>query len=385
MKRFTFLGLFLSALLSVTIYISQAPYANAVAEDTVAILANVQQGDAEISRIGRMSFAPGGVLLVADIGSASIVAIETGDIGPVKKLKERVNDVDKKIAAALGTDKEGINIADMTVNPASGKIYVSVQRKADGLNAIILFDENGKLAPLNLKKARFVRVPLPVADQKTIRNISGVEFSKDRVLAAGQSNEEFSSKIYSLPLPLTHGKAGEVYSTETYHVAHGRWETRAPIQSFIPYQEEGEDYIVGSFACTPIAKFKISDIKQNEHIKGTSVVELGSGNRPMDMFTYEKNGKKWLITNTDRFHHERRPLGPSQYWGVRVDMAYLQADEINAEAARRVVTEKSGPNGIEVVDALFFAKHVAKLNNDEMVILRDNKGALDLEISKLPE
>ena len=385
MKRLTFLGSCLTALLAVTVYFSQTPSADALTKDTVAIMTNIQEGDTEISRIGRMSFAPNGVLLVADIGSASIVAIETGDTGPVKKLKERVNDVDKKIGAALGTDKEGIKIADMAVNPASGKIYVSVQRKADGLNAIILFDENGKLTPVDLKNARYVRVSLPVADQKTISNISGVEFSNGRVLAAGQSNEEFSSKIYSLPLPLTHGKSGEVYSTETYHVAHGRWETRAPIQSFIPYEEEGEDYIVGSFACTPIAKFKISDIQKDAPIKGTSVVELGSGNRPMDMFTYEKNGKKWLITNTDRFHHERRPLGPSQYWGVRVDMSYLQADKINDEAARRVVTEKSGPNGIEVVDALFFAKHVAKLNNDEMVILRDNKGALDLEISKLPE
>ena len=99
----------------------------------------------------------------------------------------------------------------MAVNPASGKIYVSVQRKADGLNAIITFDQNGKLAPLNLKEARYVRVPLPVEDQKKIANISGVEFSKDRVLAAGQSNEEFSSRIYSLPLPLTH--ASPVKST----------------------------------------------------------------------------------------------------------------------------------------------------------------------------
>ena len=385
MKRLTFFGSCLTALLAVTVYFLQAPSADALTKDSVAIMANVQEGDTDISRIGRMSFAPNGVLLVADIGSASIVAIDTGDAGPVKKLKERVNDVDKKIGAALGTDKEGIRIADMAVNPASGKIYVSVQRKADGLNAIIIFDEKGTLSPLDLKKARYVRVSLPVADQKTISNISGVEFSNGRVLAAGQSNEEFSSKIYSLPLPLTHGKSGEVYSTETYHVAHGRWETRAPIQSFIPYEEEGEAYIVGSFACTPIAKFKISDIKKDAPIKGTSVVELGSGNRPMDMFTYEKNGKKWLITNTDRFHHERRPLGPSQYWGVRVDMSYLQADKINEEAVRRVITEKSGPNGIEVVDALFFAKHVAKLNNDEMVILRDNKGALDLEISKLPE
>ncbi len=385
MRRFHLFGSCLAILLTTALYFSPVTTADAETKDSVAILANVQEGDTGIKRVGRMSFAPNGVLLVADIGTASVVAIDTGDTGPVKKLKARVNDVDKKIAAALGTNKEGINIADMAVNPASGKIYVSVQRKADGLNAIITFDQNGKLAPLNLKEARYVRVPLPVEDQKKIANISGVEFSKDRVLAAGQSNEEFSSRIYSLPLPLTHGKSGEVYSTETYHVAHGRWETRAPIQSFIPYQEEGEDYIVGSFACTPIAKFKISDIQKNAHIKGTSVVELGSGNRPVDMFTYEKNGKKWLITNTDRFHHSRRPLGPSQYWGVRVNMDYLSADKTNEEAARRVVTQEKGPNGIEVVKALFFAKHVAKLSNDEMVILRDNEGALDLEVSALPE
>ena len=66
-------------------------------------------------------------------------------------------------------------------------------------------------------------------------------------------------------------------------------------------------------------------------------------------------------------------------------MDYLTADKTNEEAARRVVTQEKGPNGIEVVKALFFAKHVAKLSNDEMVILRDNEGALDLEVSALPE
>ena len=40
--------------------------------------------------------------------------------------------------------------------------------------------------------------------------------------------------------------------------------------------------------------------------------------------------------------------------------------------------------GIEVVEQLFFAKHVDKLSDTEMVVLRDNKGHLDLEISPLP-
>ncbi|MBT7919212.1 MAG: hypothetical protein HN617_16890 [Planctomycetaceae bacterium] len=354
------------------------------AETSKPILADVQTGTVSIKRIGRMSFAPNGVLLIADIGSGAVVAIETGDTGPVKKLKSRVNDVDKKIATALGVSTADLSIADMAVNPESGMIYVSAIRKTDNTSAIITFDANGKLTILDLTAIRFVRVPLPVGEGSQIRNISGVEYTDGRVLAAGQSNEEFSSKIFSLPLPLTHGKSGDAFSTETYHVAHGKWETRAPIQSFIPYREGGEDYVVGSFACTPIAKFKVTDIAKDSKIKGTSVVELGSGNRPIDMFTYEKDGKQWLITNTDRFHHEKRPLGPSQYWGVRVDMSYLTASKVNADAARRDVSKQTGPAGIEVVEALFYVRHVAKLNNREMVVLRDNKGAMDLEVKELP-
>ncbi|MBT5884374.1 MAG: hypothetical protein HOH50_09130 [Planctomycetaceae bacterium] len=354
------------------------------AETSKPILADVQTGTVSIKRIGRMSFAPNGVLLIADIGSGAVVAIETGDTGPVKKLKSRVNDVDKKIATALGVSTADLSIADMAVNPESGMIYVSAIRKTDNTSAIITFDANGKLTILDLTAIRFVRVPLPVGEGSQIRNISGVEYTDGRVLAAGQSNEEFSSKIFSLPLPLTHGKSGDAFSTETYHVAHGKWETRAPIQSFIPYHEGGEDYVVGSFACTPIAKFKVTDIAKDSKIKGTSVVELGSGNRPIDMFTYEKDGKQWLITNTDRFHHEKRPLGPSQYWGVRVDMSYLTASKVNADAARRDVSKQTGPAGIEVVEALFYVRHVAKLNNREMVVLRDNKGAMDLEVKELP-
>jgi hypothetical protein len=354
------------------------------AETSKSILADVQTGSVTIKRIGRMSFAPNGVLLIADIGSGAVVAIETGDTGPVKKLKTRVNDVDKKIATALGVSTADLSIADMAVNPESGMIYVSAIRKTDNTSAIITFDADGKLTILDLTDTRFVRVPLPVGEGSQIRAISGVEYTDGRILAAGQSNEEFSSKIFSLPLPLTHGKSGDAFSTETYHVAHGRWETRAPIQSFIPYREGGEDYVVGSFACTPIAKFKVTDIAKDSKVKGTSVVELGSGNRPIDMFTYEKDGKQWLITNTDRFHHEKRPLGPSQYWGVRVDMSYLTASKVNADAARRDVSKQTGPAGIEVVEALFYVRHVAKLNNREMVVLRDNKGALDLEVKELP-
>ncbi|MCH2124469.1 MAG: hypothetical protein MK165_06745 [Pirellulaceae bacterium] len=386
MKHVT-LAILATGLLTLLISASPESTDSSQAADTQAgaqYLKNVQHGNPDLKRIGRLGFGPQGLLLVADPAAATVVAIQTDDHGPVQKLKQKISNVDALIAGAMGTEAEGVNIIDMAVNPESGLIYLSVQRKQDNQYAILTVNAEGKVAALDLEQVKFVKVNLPLSEGAAISNITGVEFSKDRVLAAGQSNEEFISKIYSLPLPLTHGANASVYSTETYHVAHGRWETRAPIQSFVPYEEDGKSYIVGSFSCTPIAKFPLDDIQSGSQVKGTSVVELGSGNRPVDMFTYKKDGKQWLITNTDRFHHERSPLGPSQYWGVRVDMSYLSAQETNEEATRRDVSAPKGPQGIEVVEQLFFAKHVDKLSETEMLVLRDNQGHLDLEISLLP-
>ena len=348
------------------------------------LLKNVQTQGLKFSRIGRMSFAKAGVLLVADRGNGSVVAIDTGDLGPARPLKKRVDSVDKLVGGALGTNAAGVQIVDMAVNPLSGLIYLSVIRKQDGISTLLTIDATGKVAAVNLAKARHVRITLPGDGKAKVSNVTGVKLAGSRVLAAGQSGREFASKIYSIPLPLEHGNSAAVYSTETYHVAHGRWESRAPIQSFIPVQEKGKTYIVGSFSCTPIAKFPVDGLESGAKVKGTSIVELGSGNRPIDMFIYKKGGKDWLVTNTDRFHHKRRPIGPSQYWGCRVDLKYLGATETNEKAARRVVKQKKGPEGVEVVDILFGVKHIDQFDNDKVVVLRDNKGQLDLEPAVRP-
>ena len=348
------------------------------------LLKNVQTKGLKFRQIGRMSFATDGVLLVADRGNGSVVAIDTGDTGSATPLKKRIDNIDTLIAGALGTKATGVQIVDMVVNRINGRIYLSVIRKQDGISALLTIDGSGKVAAVNLAKARHVRITLPGDGKAKVSNVTGVKLAGSRVLAAGQSGREFASKIYSIPLPLEHGNSAAVYSTETFHVAHGRWETRAPIQSFIPVKEKGKTYIVGSFNCTPIAKFPVDGLENGAKIKGTSVVELGSGNRPVDMFNYKKGGKDWLVTNTDRFHHKRRPIGPSQYWGCRVDMKYLGAKETNEKAARRTVKKKKGPEGMEVIDVLFGVKHIDQFANDKVVVLRDTKGKLSLEPAVLP-
>jgi len=348
-------------------------------------LKDAATGDPKLRSVGAMSFGPGGLLLVTEPRHAAIVAIETGDTGPVQKLKQKVSDVNALLAARLGAAEGGVTIVDMAVNPASGKIYLSVTRKPDNASLIIVVTADGQAAPLDYAKARHARVSLPAADTAKVGNVSDVAFAGDRVLAAGSSNEEFSSKIFTLSLPLAHGGSALPVSAETYHVAHGKWETKAPITSFVPMEENGKHYVVGSFACTPIAKFELDDLKPHAQVKGTSVVELGSGNRPLDMFTYEKDGKQWLVTHTQRFHQNL--FGPSKYWGARVDMSLIKVREeskINQKAVRRDVKQPKGPEGIEIVDSLFGAVHVDKLSNTEVVVLREQGASLTLEVAPLP-
>ena len=70
--------------------------------------------------------------------------------------------------------------------------------------------------------------------------------------------------------------------------------------------------------------------------------------------------------------------------GGRVDLDYLQAKDVNEKAARRIVDKPNGPSGMEVVPTLFGVTQIDQFDNDAVVVLRDNKGGLDLEPIVLP-
>lgn len=346
--------------------------ASAAEESAASYFKKPESGGLELKSAGKIAFGPAGMLLVSDPRSASVVAIDTADTGPLQKLSKRVDDIEPALAKAAGTEK--LTILDMAVNPASGKIYFSTNAQPGNRPAILTLNADGSVASVDLTGLSHVRMSLPTSENAQLRNVTDLAWGNHSVIVAGQSAEEFANKIYQIPIPLENGVNAHFYSAETYHVAHRRWETKAPIQSFIPWEEDGKFYVVGAFACTPIAKFPISDIESGSQIKGTSVIELGSGNRPRDMFTYEKDGEQWLVTNTQRFKDNL--FGPSKYWAARVKMEYLDAegpDETNENAPRRNVQAPSGPDakGIEVVEPLFGAVIVSQLDNAEVVVLRE--------------
>jgi hypothetical protein len=353
--------------------------------DAASVLQNPVKANPALKSIGTLKFGPAGILLVAEPSAASIVALDTGDTGPMTKLAKPVEDTAAVVAAVLGTTAGQIQIADMAANPLSGKVYFSVRNNAAKNVAVVVVDAAGKASAFDLAAHPHVKVALPKSEAGPIGKISDLAFAKDRVLVTGQSNEEFSSKIFSIPLPLSAASSGGIYSAETYHISHRRWETKAPIQSFIPFDDHGTLCVLGAFACTPIAKFPLQDIAAGAKIRGTSVVELGSQNRPQDLFAYSNAKGSWVVCNTIRFG--KNLFGPSKYWGVRVSVDLLNENspaKTNENAVHRDVKSAKGPEGIEMLEALSGAVEVSKLSDSQMVALRENGDKLRLEVVALP-
>ena len=265
-------------------------------------------GNPEIASINSLSFGPEGILFIGDSKNATIYALETKDLEKAEKgTVENMKEFDTKIASALGTTKENIKINDMVVNPISKNIYFAVN-VTDG-TPVLLKMNGGNFENVSLKEASYSKIPLENAIAKDAKDrrgrsqrvwaISDIKYHKGKVLVAGLSNKEFSSTFRSIPFPF---KASQDYaSLEIWHAAHGKYETHAPIKTFDIIEMEGTEYLMASYTCTPLVLFPMSDLKEGVHTKGRTVAELGAGNSPLDMISYEKEGKKYfLMSNTNR-------------------------------------------------------------------------------------
>jgi hypothetical protein len=111
------------------------------------------------------------------------------------------------------------------------------------------------------------------------------------------------------------------------------------------------------------------------------MVELGSGNKPIDMITYEKDGKPAILINTHRFFHEKSPVGPSPYWAARFDREILAGSEkVNEKAVRR----EKGDTKIAVVETFHGVVHLDLLDAKNALALRKTADGFDLEPIALP-
>jgi len=343
----------------------------------------MKEGKAAFKSMGPLAFGPEGILFVADTKSAAVVAIDTGDTKPATGSKAlKVEGLNQKIAALLGTAADQILIDDVVVNPISHSVYVAVSRGRgpEAIPVLLRVKTDGALEVVSLDKVNFSRGELPDAPvdgvvgqgnrQSNPRReaITDLAFFQDRVLIAGLSNEEFASTLRAIPFPFKTVANGT--SVEMYHGAHGRFETRSPVRTFVPFKVGNEPQLIAAYTCTPLVQFPLSDLKPGAKVKGKTIAELGNMNRPIDMIVYQKDGKDFLL------------LANSSRGVMKISTDNIE----NMESITAPVTG-GGKKGLpyETIQGWKGIEHLDRYDDKNALVLRKGEaGALILESLPLP-
>lgn len=287
------------------------------ADSYEALTKDFVQGNAALQSMSVMTFGPEGILFIGDSKAGKLFALDLNDrTSNSSKEAFELIDIDGKVAAMLGTDREGVLIHDMAVNPISQNIYLAVSRADanqlgfwkmpnDITYATILLRvaPDGKISEVDLSNIRHSVTEIPnviKGGKQNFRNsdertdaITDIAYDSGKLYVAGLCNEEFASDLRILDFPF--GKTVQHTTMEVWHVAHKQWETEAPIRTLFPYTINGQKYLLASYTCTPFVSIPVSAIKPGEHVKNTTLGEFGSGNMPIDIIAYQKKGKEYLL------------------------------------------------------------------------------------------
>jgi hypothetical protein len=345
--------------------------------------AGMKEGKLELKSAGPIAFGPEGILFIADTKSAAVAAIATGDTKAAGGGKlTKVEGINQKIAGVLGASADQVLIDDLAVNPISRNTYLAVSRGrgADATPVLIRVKPDGQPELVSLDKVKFSRAELPDAPTEGVvgqgnrqsnprrESITDIGFLEDRVLIAGLSNEEFASTLRAIPFPFKTVANGT--SVEIYHGAHGRFETRAPVRTFVPFKVGNEPHLLAAYTCTPLVQFPLSQIQPGAKIKGKTVAELGNRNRPLDMIVYQKDGKDYLLlANSSR------------------GIMKISTDNIEKFESIEAPVKDGGKKGLpyETIESWTGIDQLDRFDNQHAIVLRRGEGgAQNLEALALP-
>jgi hypothetical protein len=346
--------------------------------------AGMKEGKPEFKSMGPLTFGPEGILFVADTKGAAVYAINTSDTKTASGSKHlKVEGINQKIASLLGTSADQILIDDMAVNPISRNTYLAVSRGRgpEAIPVLVRVKTDGQAEVVSLDKIQFSKGELPDApldgvvgegnrkSNPRMESITDVAFFQDRVLVAGLSNEEFASTLRAIPFPFKTVANGT--SVEIYHGAHGKFETRSPVRTFVPFKVGKEASLLAAYTCTPLVQFPISDLKPGAKIKGKTIAELGNRNRPLDMIVYQKDGKDFLL------------MANSSRGIMKIDTANIE----KAESIEEPVKGADGKKGVpyETITSWTEITQLDQFDPGHALVLRKTEGgSFNLEALDLP-
>ncbi|MEZ6061001.1 MAG: hypothetical protein R3C19_11615 [Planctomycetaceae bacterium] len=338
----------------------------------------LERGTPDLKSADRLAFGPEDILFVGDTKSAAVFAVATGNTqGDASAASINIENLPKKVADVLGAGSATVN--DIAVNPATGNVFAAVT--ADDQPAIIQIDGAGKITKLSLEEVRFAKAGLSdapedkeVGEGRRRRNnrgdaITDLAWFEGKVLISGLSTREAPSTVRELNFPFADSDHGT--SVEIFHAAHGRDEDYAAVRTFVPMMIDGEPSLLAAYVCTPLVKIPLSELeKSSDKVKGTTVAELGNRNQPLDMITYEKNGREFLL------------LSNSARGVMKITTAGLSK---NPGLTEPVSGGGTAGQTYDTVEAMQGVVQMDKLNSDHAVILVQNDaGAQSLKTVALP-
>ncbi len=326
-------------------------------------------GYAAPKAMGAMAFGPNNTLFVGDVEDGSIMAVQVDDAATAGGAID-IAGIDRRIAQLLGTTPEEIVINDLAVHPVSKNVYLTVTRgRGAGATPVLLKVTRNAARPIeevSLANVRFSVAPIPNApasNPAARRNprtlvVTDIAYADGQVWVAGLSNEEFSSAFRRIPFPFN--QKLETSTVEIYHVSHGQNETNAPVMTFLPQKINGTPYILAAYTCTPLVAFEAQSLKNGQHVFGRTVAELGAGNQPLDMISYQRNGKDMIL-----IANSRHPL-------MRIEAA-----EIAKGAALKSPTKELGIARASIEQPGI--RQLGDLDSQFVVVIQTGKdGGLDL-------
>ena len=303
------------------------------------VILGMTVGAPDLKSAGTLAFGPDNVLFIGDSQSAAVFAVDVKDAAKDSGAEPiALKGLDVKIASLLGTTPDAVVIKDLAVHPVSQNVYLAVSRGRgnDARPVLLRATKKGELQEVSLSGVPFSKVSLSNAPEPGTKTkwggdlrsmtITDLAYVDGEVLIAGMANTEFASTMRRAPFPFKQSLA--VSTLEIFHTSHDKYETHSPIESFLPFTINGKPSLLAGYGCAPIASFTLADLKSKPHLRGTTLAELGGGNRPLDMVAFAKEGqRRVLIANSDRtlMSMSAQDIDKATPMTKAVDAAYVNA------------------------------------------------------------
>ena len=205
--------------------------------------------------------------------------------------------------------------------------------------------------------------------------IVDMKFHNGELYVSGISNEEFASTLRRIPYPFT-GRAGESH-IRIYHIAHTRYETRAPIRAMQFATVDGRDTLIAAYTCSPLVLIPVADLKDGAKVTGRTIGDMGNG-QPLSMVPVKLYGQDMLFV-TNAGHGPRMiPIA-----GLSKAVAYTPDNSPKGYPSDLSPEYPMGPVGKSVM-FIGSSLHADRLNDKFLVSLTRDADSGSLNLESLP-